>query len=149
MIRFSLLILLSAAGVLWAQSTRPNLSGTWKYDASRSSLKHSKMAEQTWKIESSRDKIQFAETIQSDGKETSRTWDCSTMGKECQVEDAGTQAKVSMFYNGPALMEFRTRGEDISRRSYTLTSDGKSLEVEITYIAPQKDSEKLVLSKVN
>lgn len=148
MIRFSLLILLSSAGVLWGQSTRPDLTGTWKYDASRSSVKHSKVSEQTWKIECGKDKIQFAETVQAEGKETSRTWDCSTMGKECQVDDGGTQAKISMFYNGPALMEFRTRGEDVLRRSYTVKDDGKSLEVEITYITPQKESEKLVLAKV-
>jgi hypothetical protein len=142
------LLLLACAGVALSQAARPNFNGTWKFDAAKSTLKHSKVAEHTWKIEAIRDKIQFAETSKDDGKETSRTWECSTKGQECQVDDAGTQCKVSMFYNGDALMEFRTRGEDISRRSYKLAEDGKTLEVEITYIAPQKDTEKLVLAKV-
>lgn len=148
MTRFHLLAILVFAGVAGAQSARPDFTGTWKYDAGRSSLKHSKLPEHTWKISPGPDKIQFAETANVDGKETSRTWECSTKGQECQLDEGGMQAKVSMFYNGAALMEFRTKGEDVSRRSYKLSGDGKSLEVDITYIAPERDSEKMVFARV-
>jgi hypothetical protein len=128
-----------------AQTSRPNFSGTWKLDTAKSEIKHSKFPEQTWKIQAGRDKIQVNEVPQGG---TEHSWECGTMGKECTVDDSGTQAKLSMFYNGPTLMEFRTRGEEVVRRSIKMSDDGKTLQVDLSYITPQKDAEKLVFVKV-
>jgi hypothetical protein len=138
-----------AAPGLEGQSTRPNFSGTWSLDASKCALKHSKAPEkQVVKIDAARDKITVADTLTEGGKEVSKSWECSTVGKECTYEDAGKAVKSSMFYSGPVLMEFRTVGDDVMRRSMKMSEDGKTLEVEITYITPQKDSEKFVFTKV-
>jgi hypothetical protein len=139
---------LCAALGLQAQATRPNLTGTWNFDASKSTLKHTKAPDKrVLKIAAGRDKINVHDTWTDSGKDDVKTWECSTVGKECEYKDEGKAVKASMFYNGPTLMEFRTIGDDVMRRRMTLAEDGNTLEVQIEYITPQRDTEKLVFIK--
>ena len=132
-----------AGAAAWAdQEARPNLSGTWQLDASKSEI-HSRVApETTWTINQKEDNIHIEE-----GKST---LDCTTLGKDCVLKEAGKPAKVSFWYNGPALVEMETlghNGESITKKRMKLSGDGSTLTVEVVHIVPDGRPETWVLRK--
>jgi len=112
---------------------RPNMSGNWQFDASKSELRNIKMASATWVIEESDNSIHITESEGAKSKKTE--WKCTTDGKECQV--AGDKAKASFWYNGPMLVEMETKGDHVTRYRLTVSDDGKNMKVEMTHIVPQ------------
>jgi hypothetical protein len=54
---------------------------------------------------------------------------------------------VALWFNGPKLVELRTRGSEVTRRRFTLTSDGKSLEVELSPMSSPGKTEILAYSR--
>jgi len=58
------------------------------------------------------------------------------VGKECAVEDAGRRSKVSMWFNGPKLVELETRGTEIVKRRFSITGNGETMDLETIPIAP-------------
>lgn len=62
-------------------------------------------------------------------------FDCDTLGRECHVDDAGKQVTVSLWFNGPVLVELETRGSQVTRRRFKPVGDGNGLELETTLIS--------------
>jgi hypothetical protein len=77
----------------------------------------------------------------SDADHKSTTFECGTMGQECEVKDAGRNVKVSFWFNGPKLVELETHGSDVVKRVYNLLPSGDSLEVQVTPVSPEGKSE--------
>ena len=121
---------------------RPNLSGTWQFDSSKSELHTVRASGGTWVINEDDSSIQISED--GDGKKVEMK--CTTDGKECKV--AGEKGTASFWYNGPLLVEMETRGDHVTRYRMTLSADGKTLTVDSTSIVPQSpQDDKLVFHK--
>lgn len=111
---------------------RPSLSGTWKFDASKSELHTSKMAGATWVIKEGDNAIHITES--EDGSSKKIELQCTTDGKDCKV--VGEKATASFWYNGPMLVEMETKGDHVVRYRIKISDDGKTLSVDTTYIVP-------------
>ena len=114
---------------------RPDLSGTWRASGGDVLI-----------IEQSGDDV----TLRS-GKGADRPTEvkCNTMGKQCEGTVAGDSAKVSYWFNGPALIEMAIEGKNrVTETRRRLSDDGKQMIVEVITIAPGgKDPEKVVLTR--
>jgi hypothetical protein len=116
-----------------AGQDRPNLSGTWQFDSSKSQLHTMTLADATWVISEDDSSIQIAESEDGAGKKLDLK--CTTDGKECKI--GGAKATASFWYNGPMLVEMENKGEHVTRYRMKLSADGKTLTVETTSIVPQ------------
>ncbi len=128
---------------------KPDLTGTWQLDATKSEMPVNKLAGLTMLISEKNGKININEIEKlADGKERKMTYTCTTDGKECEVPE--TKAKASFWYNGPMLvsMETERNGANVTRQRLKLSPDSKSLNVEISNLVPVSDkTDKLVLLK--
>lgn len=150
--RSCLLALLCGLVSLWGQSgARPNLTGTWKLAPAKSDV-HEKLSNVVWVIDQKDSTIHLSESATTvDGKDWKVEFDCPTNGKECSVNEPGQAAKLSLWYNGPALIEMEFRGhnrENVLKKKITVGADGKVLQIEVTRIVPPGERpEKLVFEK--
>jgi hypothetical protein len=131
---------LACFGVLlftaWA-ADRPNINGKWVLDAAHS--ESGKLKSETLSINQKEDAVQISdEMTESGGKPVKVDISCSTEGQECKVNDSGQAAKVSFWYNGPMLvmMEQRHGNDFVTKKRFKPSEDGKTLSMEIVYIAP-------------
>ncbi|HLH00455.1 MAG TPA: hypothetical protein VKX49_29390 [Bryobacteraceae bacterium] len=113
---------------------RPNFSGNWQFDASKSELHNLKMSDATWAIQEADNSIHL--TLNESGKAVELK--CTTDGKDCNA--SGEKAKASFWYNGPMLVEMETKGDHVIRYRLKLSDDGKTLRVETTSIVPKEDA---------
>jgi hypothetical protein len=116
-----------------AAQDRPNLSGTWQFDSSKSELHAVKVAGATWVINEDDSSIQITES--EDGASKKVEVKCTTDGKTCKV--GGEKATASFWYNGAMLVEMETKGDHVVRYRMKLSDDGKTLTVDTTSIVPQ------------
>jgi len=120
---------------------RPNLSGTWQFDSSKSELHSSKVAGATWVITEDDISIQIVES--EDGASKKVELKCTTDGKTCKV--SGVKATASFWYNGSLLVEMESKGDHVTRYRMTLSDDGKTLTVATTSIVPQSTQDDLLV----
>ena len=117
-----------------AGQVRPNLSGTWQLDASKSEFHNGKIDSAMWVIGEDDNTIRISETEKGKTIEVK----CTTDGKECKV-GGDSKSTSSFWYNGPSLVEFETKSDHVTRYRMTLSEDGKTLKVETTSIVPQSN----------
>ncbi len=98
-----------------------------------------------WTLENKGDDIHI---VHSTGTQTVADFACNTVGKDCEVTDAGHHVKVSMWYNGPKLVQFETRGSEVTRVRLGVTGEGDTLEVEVTPVVPAGKTEMLQFKRV-
>jgi hypothetical protein len=130
-----------AAAIPLAGQDRPNLSGTWQFDSSKSELHTVKVAGATWVINEDDNSIQLTESEDGYGRKIELK--CTTDGKECKV--TGDKATASFWYNGPMLVEMENKGEHVVRYRMKLSDDGKTLTVETTSIVPQSTQDDVLV----
>ena len=134
--------------VAFAGST-PNFSGTWELDASKSPGTEGRTI--TYTIQSVSGKINFTRVVREhDGKEVTSQFTCDTAGSQCDFDEGGHKAHVSLWYNGSALMILKTDGpkEDVvTQWKLELESGGKGLKVDFEHIDPTDKPETLVFDK--
>lgn len=138
------LVACSALAVLalpLAGQDRPNLSGTWQFDSSKSELHTVRVAGATWVIKEDDSSIQISES--EDGASKKIEMNCTTDGKECKV--TGDKAKASFWYNGPMLVEMENKGDHVMRYRMKLSDDGKTLTVDTTSIVPQSTQDDVLV----
>ena len=124
-----------------AGQDRPNLSGKWQFDSSKSEVHTVRSAGATWVINEDDSSIQIVES--EDGARGTVEMKCTTDGKECKV--SGNKAKASFWYNGPMLVEMESRGDHVTRYRMKLSEDGNTLTVDTTSIVPQSTTQDDVL----
>jgi hypothetical protein len=134
-----ILCLLLVSGALSLAQDHPNFTGDWKLDTAKSQGSDAKAIELT--IQQDGDNI--AVTGQRDGK--SLEFKCATNGQNCKRK--GESGQVSMYYNGPVLVELDMNGDHVTKKRLHLANDGKAMEMEVTPISPPGASEKLVFAK--
>ena len=120
-------------------SDRPDLSGTWVLDISHSANAAAKVKAETLSISQKPDAVQFSEsTTESNGKEMKVDIACNIDGQQCKVKENGQPTEVSFWYNGPMLvmMEQRHGNDFVTQKKLKPSEDGKTLSMEVVYIAP-------------
>ena len=127
MIALSTLLLVGIAAAD-DESSRAKLMGKWQQSDGEGEAKS------TWALEEvTADSIRITN---SSGAQTVTEFECNTVGKECAVKDAGRKSKVSMWFNGPKLVELETKGAQVVKRRFSITGDGDAMELETIPIAP-------------
>ena len=112
-------ILFCAATLLADESgDRAKLIGSWEGDGS------------VWTLQQNGDALHVTEA-RSD--HTTLEIQCA-IGSECNVKDGGHSVKVTMYYNGPKLVEMETRGSEVFKRRFGVTGD--EMEIETIPIVP-------------
>ena len=124
-----------------AAQDRPNLSGTWQFDGSKSQLHNVKVNGATWVINEDDASIQIAES--EDGADKKIQLKCTTDGKECKI--SGDKATASFWYNGTMLVEMENRGDHVTRYRMKLSDNGNTLTVDATSIVPQSAQEDVLV----
>ena len=94
--RMRTLLLTSLSVVALAAADRPNLTGAWQWNPSKSELHSAKFAGLTWVIDQKETSLHLSETERlADGKEIKIDLDCTTDGKECSIHAKGEPTSVS------------------------------------------------------
>ena len=129
---------------LGADSAPPDCSGTWELNSTDGQAI-------TYTIQDSSGQINFTRVVhEHDGKTTTSQFSCKAGGGECDFDEGGHKAKVSLWYNGATLVILRTDGpkEDaVTEWHLTLGPDGKTLNVDLEHIDPAGKTDKMAFSK--
>ena len=137
------------SSTLWAEG-HPDFSGNWQLDAEKSELHSRGATPATWQIEQNEGTVHLVERA---GDKAISDIRCSTDGKDYKIKDDGHAAHVSLYYNGPMLVEVETlgqNGDSVIKKRFRMSDDGSVLTVEVMHLAPAgKPSEKLVLTKAS
>ena len=148
----SVVLALFAAPLFVYASDQPNFSGTWKLDPAQSPDVHGAMITLTIKTDDA-GKISYERLMkQTDGKQAVVRVTCSPGGKDCSLDENGQKAKVSLWYDGSALMILKTGGpkqDATTERRLELSPDGNTLKVQFTNLDLDSSSkpETLVFTK--
>jgi hypothetical protein len=130
-------------------TAQPNFSGTWQLDTAKSQSTGAQAI--TYTIEDSSGKINFSRVLQErDGKNVTSKFSCDTVGTQCEFDEGNHKAKVSLWYDGPALVILKTDGpkeDSVTQWHLQLAPDGKTLTVTFTHIQPSDKPETLIFEK--
>ncbi|HVW09814.1 MAG TPA: hypothetical protein VHC90_14595 [Bryobacteraceae bacterium] len=99
------------------QADRDKLVGSWTEAG----------GEHAWVIESSANGLHMT---QIEGTAPVADFTCATDGHDCDIRISGKKAKVSLYYNGSALVQLETKGDVITKRKFFI--DGGGMKVEVT-----------------
>jgi hypothetical protein len=127
------LVLLWPVTAAAGDDSAKKLAGTWE---AKDNPAHTWTFEQTGK---------GMHIVEVDNRKTVTDYVCNTSGRDCDIEREGRGAKVSLWYNGSALVEMMTEGSHVAKRRYAPASEGTALEVEVIPIVPEGRTEKLAL----
>ena len=116
---------------------RAKLNGSWE-------IENGSGKPVTWVIEQKADATHFTNT-EGDQK---ADFECNTRGRECEIKDAGKDAKISMWFNGSSLVQMEIKGSDVTKRKFSLDPAGEKLVVEVVPIAPAGKRKRCISSAV-
>jgi hypothetical protein len=121
-------------------ASRAKLMGSWQ-------LADSGKDAAVWTIQ---EKADILHIINSVGGRIMAEFDCDSFGHECAIKDGGRPAKVSLWYLGPKLveMETETKGGVVWRRTFVVTGEGDTMDIEVAQIAPSTKTETLHFKRV-
>ena len=119
---------------------RAKLAGTWQVEKEGGAD-----AGATWVLE---DKNTSFHITRSEGNQKVADYECTILGKECQVKDGGKQVKVSLYFSGAKLVEMETKGSAVVKREFSAGGAPDSLEMSVTSIVPTGKSEMTHLKRV-
>jgi hypothetical protein len=125
-------LLLAGSALADDDSGRARLMGRWQQSDENGQTKS------TWALESLGGAIHVTS---SNGTQTLEEFKCNTVGKECAGKDAGRPSKVSLWFNGPKLVELETRGTQVLKRRFSISGDGDTMDLETIPIVPTGKSE--------
>lgn len=131
-----------------ASPAPPDFSGVWQLDLSRSQAPAGETI--TYNIQDSSGQVVFKRTVQErDGRQITSHFACKTGGSQCEFYDGARKDKVSLWYDGAALVVLKTNSADSSATQWRLTLDpnGKTLNVDLEHLEPTDKTEKLVFDK--
>jgi hypothetical protein len=120
-------LLLAGSALAADDEDRAKLAGKWQQSEGNGE------ARSTWTLENMGDSIHV---INSNPTETIEEFDCNTLGKECAIKKAGHKSKVSLWFNGAALIELETTGNRVVKRRFTVTGNGDTMDLETIPIVP-------------
>jgi hypothetical protein len=92
----------------------------------------------TWLLEAKGDAMHIT-CLQ--GTQKLAEFECDTNGKECATKVSGHTAKVSLWFNGPKLVELETKGSEVVKRRFAIAGAGEEMDVEIIPIVSDSKAE--------
>jgi hypothetical protein len=120
-----LLLLLGVTGFAGDDGDRDKLVGSW--------VEAGKGAASGWTFVRKGDSF---EITQFQGATVLSDYRCATDGKECEVKISGKKAAISMWFNGPKLVQMETEGSNVVKRRFEALPQGDGMELEIIPIVP-------------
>ncbi len=146
--RLLLALPLFALWLLAADSDKPKLAGTWELDPAKSQLEHGPSALQLV-LQDVGGKIQLTRAIHTaEGKELVAKFECAPGGPDCAFDEAGHKSKVSLWYQGAALVILKTEGpSDDEVTQWTMKLDSGLLKIEVSHITPAGKTETMVFNR--
>jgi hypothetical protein len=127
----------------------PDFSGNWRLDTVKSPEVNGAMV--TLAIQNDSGKIHYERTVRErNGKQMVARFSCAVDGSQCSFDENGYKAKVSLWYDGSALMILKTDGpkeDETTERRLELSPDGQTLTVQFTNLAGSGKPEKLLFTK--
>ena len=85
---------------------------------------------------------------ESRGDQKISEFECVPKGAECEGTVEGKKATVSMYYDGPALVQFETKGSDVTRRRFTVSGQPDMMDLEVMPIVGAVKGETLHLKRI-
>jgi hypothetical protein len=130
------------AGTAFAddESSRAKLIGAWQQTEAGG-----KDTVSTWVLKDLGDSMHVTG---SNATQTVMDFECATVGKDCDVKESGRHAKISLWFNGPKLVELETRGTLTVKRRFTVTGDGDTMDLETIPIVPAGKTETVHFKRV-
>lgn len=126
-----------------------DFSGNWRLDPAKSQDTNDTAV--TLAIQNDSGKIKYERTVRErNGRQLVARFTCTADGTQCNLDENGHKAKVSLWYDGSALMILKTNGakeDETTERKLALSPDGQTLTVEFTNLAGSGKPEKLVFTK--
>ena len=61
---------------------------------------------------------------------------CATEGTPCEIKTGGKRAMVSLWFNGPRLVEMETKGSEVVKRRFKIAPVSGMMEMEVIPIVP-------------
>jgi len=134
-----------AAMLLWVPvladdaSARAQLIGAWQQqDDSGKGIS-------VWVVETKDNSLHITN---SQGDQKLSEIDCNPTGAECEGTASGKKTKVTMYFNGPTLVQLETVGQDVVKRQFTVREQPDILELEVIPIIGNAKSETLHLKRM-
>ncbi len=126
----------AACATLFADdvSDRAKLNGAWEVTGS------DKDAGVVWLMEQKGDSVRITES--HNDQQLSQV-DCK-IGGDCKTKGSHA-AKVSLWFNGPKLVEMETRGSEVIKRRFSASGD--DLEMEVIPIVPEGKAQVVKLKR--
>jgi hypothetical protein len=112
------------------QTDRASLVGSWVQNG----------GSRAWVIDATPDGVHIT---QIEGSNPVADFKCNVEGQNCDVKISGHKATVSMYYNGPALVQLETVGDLIVKRRFSVLPSGNSMKVEVTPMTGHVQTEEL------
>jgi hypothetical protein len=117
-----------AALLLWVPvlgddaSARAQLIGAWQQqDDSGKGIS-------VWVVETKGGSLHITN---SQGDQKLSEIECKPTGAECEGIASGKKAKITMYFNGPSLVQLETVGSDVIKRQFTVREQPDILEIEV------------------
>jgi hypothetical protein len=143
----TVLLLLGGPGWIAAED-RPDLSGTWKLDQAKAEPGQANK-DFVLVFEQKEQNIQYKETRGPNPKGDVSSFSCDVLGKQCDMQDGGEKAKISVYYSGSTMVMMKVRKNgSVEKRQLTESASGDSLVMEIIHVVPSGATEKFAFSKV-
>ncbi len=120
-------------------SARAQLIGAWQQqDDSGKGIS-------LWVVETKANSLHITN---SQGDQKLSEIDCKPTGAECEGTASGKKTKVSMYFNGPTLVQLETVGSDVIKRQFTVREQPDILEIDVMPIIGNAKSETLHLKRM-
>ncbi len=127
----ALAALLACSAVAGDEAGRAQLMGTWK-------LADGPADAPVWTFEAKGDSIHVT---YSNGGHVLMDFQCDSFGHDCATKDAGRSATVSLWFAGDKLVEMETRGSSVWKRTFGVTREGGTMDLEFAQLAPSGKTE--------
>jgi hypothetical protein len=75
-------------------------------------------------------------------------FECVPKGAECEGTVEGKKAKVTMYYDGTALVQFETKGSDVTRRRFSVPGQPDMMDLEVRPIVGAGKAETLHMKRI-
>jgi len=128
-----LLLLSGAPALADDQNDRKELIGSWVLQSAAANNQAF-----AWTFSAARNTLQVT---QLDGASKVADFSCGTDGVSCEINIGGKKAQVSMWFNGPRLVEMETIGSDVVKRRFRILAQGDLMEMEFIPIVPRGKTE--------
>jgi hypothetical protein len=128
--RLTLILLLSLGVGASAddQSDRQKLMGSWELQNPAENIPAA-----SWTFSATGHSMRVK---QLEGGSKVADFECETEGTPCEIKTGGKRAMVSLWYNGPLLVEMETKGPDVVKRRFKILPASDTMEMEVIPIVP-------------